>query len=52
MEGCWKVLSREDNLVMNLIVGCLSSVLVGLHQLIILDVGELFCCLIISFGRV
>ena len=52
MEGCWEVVSREDDLVINLIIGCLSSVLVGLYDLIILGFGELFCCLIKSFGRV
>ena len=52
MEGYCKVLTREDDLVINLIVRCLSSVLVVLYDLIILGFGELFCCLIISFGRI
>ena len=52
MEGCWKVLGTEDDLVINLIVVCLSSVLVGLYDMIIRGFGELFCCLIKSVGRI
>ena len=52
MEGCWKVHSKEDDLVINLIVRCLFSVLVGLYDLFILGFGELFCYLIKSFGRI
>ena len=52
MEGYWKVHSRGDDLVINLIVGCLSSMLAGLFNLIILGFGELFRCLIQSFGRI
>ena len=52
MEGCWKVLGREDALVINLIVVCLSSVLVGAYDLIILGSRELFCYLIKAFDRV
>ena len=52
MEGCWEVLSGEDDLVIDLVVGCVSSVLIGLYHLIILAFGELFCCLIKSLGRI
>ena len=52
MEGCWEVLSREDDLVIDLIVGCLSSVLVGLYDLIILGFSELSGCLRKSFARI
>ena len=48
MEGWWKVLGRQDDLVINLRIGCHSSVLVGLYDLIILGFGEFFCCLIKS----
>ena len=52
MEGCREVLGGEDDLVINFVVGCLSFVLVGVYDLIILDFGEFFCCLVKSFDRV
>ena len=52
MERYWEVLGGEDNLVIDFVVRCLSSVLAALYDLIILGLGEFFCSLIKSFGRV